>query len=177
MELNQGHMDFQSIALPPEMVCDTIINKPVRLATRLGVFGQVVHALAPRVAEAENVRAALMLVARGETPLGVVYGSDARAQPAVRVVATFPENTHPPIVYPVARIAASRHPEAAKFVRWLSTPAAASARVAAWNARSPVVSPSAAMWRWRMPVRAAIHSSLVSTIFDRSSLVKIFSGR
>ena len=89
--------------------------------TSLGTW----NALAPRVAEAENVRAALMLVARGETPLGVVYGSDARAQPAVRVVATFPENTHPPIVYPVARIAASRHPEAAKFVRWLSTPAAA----------------------------------------------------
>lgn len=81
--------------------------------------------LQPRVAEAESVRAALMLVARGETPLGVVYASDAQAEPAVRVVATFPEATHPPIVYPVARIAASRSPDAVAFVRWLATPAAA----------------------------------------------------
>lgn len=81
--------------------------------------------LEPRIAETENVRAALMLVARGEAPLGVVYGSDARAEPAVRVVADFPADSHPPIVYPVARIAASRHPRAAAFVRWLGTPAAA----------------------------------------------------
>ena len=82
-------------------------------------------ALQPRVAEAESVRAALMLVARGEAPLGVVYGSDAQAEPAVRVVATFPEATHPPIVYPVARIATSDNPDAAAFVRWLATPPAA----------------------------------------------------
>lgn len=81
--------------------------------------------LEPRIAETENVRAALMLVARGETPLGAVYGSDARAESRVRVVADFPAGTHPPIVYPVARIDASRHPHAAKFVRWLGTPAAA----------------------------------------------------
>ena len=81
--------------------------------------------LEPRVAEAENVRAALMLVARGEAPLGVVYGSDAQAEPKVRVVGVFPENTHAPIVYPVARIAASKNPRAAAFVHWLGTPAAA----------------------------------------------------
>ena len=81
--------------------------------------------LRPRVAEAESVRAALMLVARGEAPLGVVYASDAQAEPKVRVVGVFPQATHPPIVYPVARIASSRNPAAAGFVRWLSTPAAA----------------------------------------------------
>ena len=64
--------------------------------TSLGVW----ETLAPHVAGAENVRAALMLVARGEAPLGVVYGSDARAEPRVRVLATFPPGTHPPIVYP-----------------------------------------------------------------------------
>ncbi len=53
------------------------------------------EALAPRVAGVENVRAALMLVARGEAPLGVVYGSDARAEPRVRVLATFPAGSHP----------------------------------------------------------------------------------
>ncbi|RNF85922.1 molybdate ABC transporter substrate-binding protein [Montanilutibacter psychrotolerans] len=81
--------------------------------------------LQPRVAEAENVRAALMLVARGEVPLGVVYASDARAEPKVRVLAGFPPGSHAPIVYPAARIAASRHPRAGTFVRWLSGPTAA----------------------------------------------------
>lgn len=79
------------------------------------------EALAPHVAEAENVRAALLLVARGETPLGVVYGSDARAEPRVRVLATFPDDTHPAIVYPVARIAASPHPAAGNFIAWLQS--------------------------------------------------------
>jgi molybdate transport system substrate-binding protein len=85
----------------------------------LGVW----KSLESRVAEAENVRAALMLVARGEAPLGVVYGSDAQAEPKVRVVGVFPGNAHAPIVYPVARVAASRNPRAAAFVRWLDTPA------------------------------------------------------
>lgn len=80
--------------------------------------------LEPRVAESENVRAALMRVARGEAALGVVYGSDAKAEAAVRVIATFPKSTHPPIVYPVARLTRSTHPDAAAFVRWLAAPAA-----------------------------------------------------
>ncbi|KRA17861.1 molybdate ABC transporter substrate-binding protein [Lysobacter sp. Root604] len=87
----------------------------------LGVWTQ----LQPKVAEAENVRAALMLVARGEAPLGVVYASDARAEPKVRVLATFPASTHPAIVYPVACLRASKHPQAAGFVRWLKTAPAA----------------------------------------------------
>jgi len=77
-----------------------------------------------KLAESESVRAALMLTARGETPLGIVYLSDAKAEPAVRVVAIFPDDSHPPIVYPVAPLRDSRHPQAAAFVRWLSSPAA-----------------------------------------------------
>jgi len=77
-----------------------------------------------RTAEAENVRAALLLVARGEAPLGIVYGSDALAEPKVRVVATFPADAHAAIVYPIARVAASTHPQAKAFVQWLQTPAA-----------------------------------------------------
>src|SRR3546814_1086552 len=84
--------------------------------------------LAPRTAQVENVRAALLLVARGETPLGVVYGSDALVEPRVKVLATFPESSHPPIVYPVAKVKASAHPQAAAFVLWLRTPAAATDR-------------------------------------------------
>lgn len=83
------------------------------------------EALAPRVAEGDSVRAALMLVARGEAPLGVVYATDAKAEPRVRVLGTFPPESHPEIVYPVARVAASRHPMAGDFVQWLGSPEAA----------------------------------------------------
>lgn len=58
--------------------------------------------LGPRLARADNVRAALLLVERGEAPLGIVYATDARAAPGVRVVATFPAESHPPITYPMA---------------------------------------------------------------------------
>ncbi|MCR6662956.1 MAG: molybdate ABC transporter substrate-binding protein [Luteimonas sp.] len=78
-------------------------------------------AIEPRVAEAENVRAALLLVARGETPLGVVYGSDAQAEPRVKVLATFPEGSHSAIVYPVARVASGTHPAAGDFIAWLQS--------------------------------------------------------
>jgi molybdate transport system substrate-binding protein len=77
-----------------------------------------------RLAESESVRAALMLVARGETPLGIVYASDAKAEPAVRVVATFPEESHPPIIYPVAALRGPRSAQATQFVQWLASPAA-----------------------------------------------------
>ena len=80
-------------------------------------------AVKPRLAESESVRAALMLVARGEVPLGIVYASDAKAEPRVRVVAAFPGSSHPPIVYPVAALRGSPA-AAADFVRWLSSPPA-----------------------------------------------------
>ena len=66
----------------------------------LGLWPQVEG----RLALGENVRAALALTARGETPLGVVYATDARAEPRVRVVAVFPPETHTPIVYPAAPV-------------------------------------------------------------------------
>jgi molybdate transport system substrate-binding protein len=87
--------------------------------TYLGVW----DAVAPRVAQAENVRAALAFVARGEAPLGIVYGTDAKAEPAVRVVGTFPEESHPKIEYPVALLANAK-PEARKFLDFLLSPEA-----------------------------------------------------
>jgi molybdate transport system substrate-binding protein len=77
-----------------------------------------------RIAQAENVRAALLLVSRGEAPLGIVYQTDAAADPGVRIVGAFPEDTHPPIVYPIALVAGSANPDAAAFVAWLQSPAA-----------------------------------------------------
>ncbi|TZF91339.1 molybdate ABC transporter substrate-binding protein [Cognatilysobacter lacus] len=76
-----------------------------------------------RVVEAENVRAALELVARGEAALGIVYATDALAEPRVRVLARLPADPRAPIAYPAARVAASRHPQAAGFVAWLRSPA------------------------------------------------------
>jgi molybdate transport system substrate-binding protein len=75
-------------------------------------------ALESRVVIAENVRMALMYVARGEAPLGVVYATDARAEPRVRIVAQFPAATHPPIVYPVA-LTPRAGAEAKAFLRYL----------------------------------------------------------
>lgn len=77
-----------------------------------------------RLAEAENVRAALLLVARGEAPLGVVYATDAAAEPGVEVVGTFPPDSHPPIVYPAAAVAGAGDP-AASFLAFLRGPQAA----------------------------------------------------
>jgi molybdate transport system substrate-binding protein len=54
---------------------------------------------------AENVRAALALVARGEAVLGIVYSTDAKVEPGVKIVGTFPADSHPPIIYPVAATA------------------------------------------------------------------------
>ncbi len=72
-----------------------------------------------RLAAVENVRAALMLVARGETPLGIVYRTDTLDEPAVQIIATFPDITHPPILYPAARVSASAHPAGGAFLAYL----------------------------------------------------------
>lgn len=72
-----------------------------------------------RIAGADSVRAALALVARGEAPLGIVYATDAQAEPRVRVVGLFPPGSHPPIRYPMAALAGSTNPEAEGFRRFL----------------------------------------------------------
>ncbi len=75
-------------------------------------------AAAAHLAPAENVRVALAYVARGEAPLGIVYRTDALIEPAVRIVATFPDSSHTPIVYPAALIKGAR-PGAAAFLAFL----------------------------------------------------------
>lgn len=83
----------------------------------LGVWGEVASRLAP----GENVRAALALVARGETPLGIVYRTDAVAERKVRVIGEFPAYLHPPIVYPAAVLTDSRSPSAEALLHFLRT--------------------------------------------------------
>jgi molybdate transport system substrate-binding protein len=88
--------------------------------TSLGLWDKVKE----RVAQTESVRATLLFVARGEAPLGIVYRSDAHAEPKVKVLGTFPDSSHGPIVYPIAIIAASANPDAKAFYDYLATPPA-----------------------------------------------------
>jgi molybdate transport system substrate-binding protein len=83
----------------------------------LGVWDSVANHLAP----AENVRVTLAYVARGDTPLGIVYTTDALSEPRVRIVGTFPDSSHAPIVYPVALMKDAK-PPARDFLRYLSSP-------------------------------------------------------
>jgi molybdate transport system substrate-binding protein len=87
----------------------------------LGVW----DAVKDKLAQAENVRAALALVARGEAPLGIVYQTDAAIDPDVVIVGTFPDDCHPPIIYPAAIVTSSTSPQARAFLDDLRSPAAA----------------------------------------------------
>lgn len=85
----------------------------------LGVWSSVASRLAP----AENVRAALLLVSRGETPLGIVYQTDAVADQGVKIVGSFPADCHPPITYPLAIVQRSTNPASTGYVAFLRSPA------------------------------------------------------
>jgi molybdate transport system substrate-binding protein len=103
----------------------------------LGVWDDV----AGRTANAENVRLALLYVARGEAPFGIVYATDALQEPRVRVVGTFPEGSHPPIVYPVALTKGAR-PQAVAFLKFLgSAKAQAAFRNAGFTCLAPAAKP------------------------------------
>lgn len=88
--------------------------------TNLGLWSLV----GPRVAQTDNVRAALALVATGATPLGIVYATDALAEPQVSVIATFPENSHPPIRYPAALVTGRGTEAARDLLNYLFNPEA-----------------------------------------------------
>jgi molybdate transport system substrate-binding protein len=81
------------------------------------------QAAGPKFAMAESVRAALTLVARGEAALGIVYATDARIEPGVKIIGTFPGDSHPPIIYPVAATTTAK-PEASSYLSFLRSSAA-----------------------------------------------------
>jgi molybdate transport system substrate-binding protein len=85
--------------------------------TSLGVWESV----ADKIASADNVRAAMQFVSRGEAPYGIVYETDSKVDPGVHIVAAFPENSHPPIVYPVA-LTKTASPAAKDFLTYVSGP-------------------------------------------------------
>jgi molybdate transport system substrate-binding protein len=82
---------------------------------KLGAWNDVKDHLA----QAENVRAALLLVARGEAPLGIVYSTDAAAEPGVKIVGTFPDDSHAPIIYPAALTKDQHNADAKGFLDFL----------------------------------------------------------
>jgi len=96
------------------------------------------NGVSAKVAGAESVRAALALVSRGEAPLGVVYKTDAAADPKVKIVGTFPADSHPPIVYPVAKLKDSKSANADALLKRLTSAPARSAFEAAGFAVLPV---------------------------------------
>jgi molybdate transport system substrate-binding protein len=85
--------------------------------TALGAW----KAAEPKLAQAENVRATLAYVARGETPLGIVYSTDAKIEPKVKIIGVFPANSHPPITYPVGITTDAKGETATRYLAFLRT--------------------------------------------------------
>src|SRR5262249_49317405 len=81
--------------------------------------------LADKGARYTDVRAALLRVSRGQTPVGIVYQTDAAADQNVRIIGIFPDNTHPPIIYPVALTTKASNPDAAAFHAYIRSAKAA----------------------------------------------------
>ena len=78
----------------------------------------------PKLAQAGNVRATLAFVARGETPVGIVYETDAKVEPKVKTIGTFPDDSYPPVTYPVAATADTKNPGVGQYFSFLRAPAA-----------------------------------------------------
>ena len=117
-----------------EMLGESHLAMALVEAVPAGIYGKAAlgslglwDAVAPKVAQADNVRAALALVATGEAPLGIVYATDARAEPGATVLGTFPEGSHAPITYPAARIRDGDSAVADAFLAYLQGPVARAA--------------------------------------------------
>ncbi len=112
--LGEGHLSTGEVETVP-------VGKYAKASlVKLGLWS----AVEPHLATADNVRTALSFVARGEAPLGIVYATDAAAEPAVKIVAALPDDSHPPILYPIALSASEHEPNAGKFLGYLKSAAA-----------------------------------------------------
>jgi len=85
--------------------------------TTLGAW----DAAEPKLAQAMNVRATLAFVARDETPIGIVYETDAKIEPKVKIIGVFPDSSYPPVTYPVAATAASKSEQTPRYLSFLRT--------------------------------------------------------
>ncbi|WP_366524322.1 molybdate ABC transporter substrate-binding protein [uncultured Roseobacter sp.] len=126
-------VDLQATALMPRLQQDRIAMALVE-AVPAGIYGKaalehlgVWEVLSAQIAQTDNARAALALVATGEAPFGIVYATDAKAEPRVSVIASFPAASHPDIRYPVAAVAGRGSAPADQFIEHLRSEAAISA--------------------------------------------------
>jgi molybdate transport system substrate-binding protein len=122
--LNGGIALIQLLGPGPLAMCDPDSHPAGRMAkaslTAIGLWDSVEK----KVARAENPLLAVKMVARGDAPYAVVFTTDAMTDPGVDIIATFPDDSHPPIRYPVAILANSANPDAARFLDYLMGPAA-----------------------------------------------------
>ncbi len=124
VEIGQG-VDLARLAGDGRIAVANTKSVPAGLYARQALQSLGAWATAePRLAQAENVRATLAYVARGETPLGIVYSTDAKIETKVKIVGTFPAGSHPAITYPVAALAASKSRHVGRFLHFLQTQAA-----------------------------------------------------
>ena len=124
VEISQG-FDIASLAGDGRIAVADTRGVPAGLYTKaalqsLGAW----QAAEPKLAQSENVRTTLAYVARGEAPIGIVYATDAQAEPKVKTIGVFPAASHPPITYPVAAIAGRQSKAATRYLHFLQTPAA-----------------------------------------------------
>lgn len=120
-----GHLDLPASLDGGRLAMAMVDSVPAGIygkaaLTSLGLW----DAVAPMVAQTDNVRAALALVARNEAPLGIVYATDAAAQGDVSILGTFPAGSHDPIIYPAAITAQSDSDQAQIFLDFLASDAA-----------------------------------------------------
>ena len=124
IEIGQG-FDIAKLAGDGRIAVADVKAVPAGLYAKAALTSLGAWAAAePKLAQAENVRAALAYVARGEAPLGIVYETDAKIEPGVKIVGVFPESSHPSVTYPVAAVAASENPHIARYLNFLQTQAA-----------------------------------------------------
>lgn len=101
-------------------LCDSSVPVGKYAKASLEVLGAW-RSVQSKLALAPDVRAAAVLVARGEAPLGIVYATDVAADPRLKIVSVFPSDSHPPIVYPIASLAGSTNPNASTFMEFLGS--------------------------------------------------------
>lgn len=124
-----AEVDLQNGAELEQLIGDHLLSMALVEAVPAGIYGKAVlvslglwDQVAPNVVQTSSVRAALALVSLGEVPFGIVYASDAKADPRVSEIGVFPSNTHPDIVYPAARVTRSTSEAALAFLHYLTTP-------------------------------------------------------
>jgi molybdate transport system substrate-binding protein len=115
----------RSLGPGPLAMCDPDSHPAGRMAKASLVSLGLWAAVEKKVARAENPLLAVKMVARGDAPYAVVFTTDAMTDPGVAIVAAFPDDSHPPIRYPVAILARSANLDSAKFLDYLQSPAAA----------------------------------------------------